>query len=67
MQSARYHRARAELCLQMAQHMSDPAAASLLRDHAMRHFAHAVELETQSSPTLSKLPYVSKGTDQVAR
>jgi hypothetical protein len=58
MESARYHRARAELCLQMARHMSDPASANLLRANATRHFALATELENQEAlarPVLKKL------------
>jgi hypothetical protein len=49
MESARYHRAHAELCLQMARHMSDPASANMLRANATRHFALATELENQAA------------------
>jgi hypothetical protein len=49
MESARYHRAQAELCLQMARHMSDPASANMLRANATRHFALATELENQEA------------------
>jgi hypothetical protein len=49
MESARYHRTQAELCLQMARHMSDPASANMLRANATRHFALATELENQGA------------------
>jgi hypothetical protein len=39
--NARYHRSQAELCLQIAELMSDPAAADLLREAAVRHFAES--------------------------
>jgi hypothetical protein len=39
MDNARHHRRQAELCLQIAELMSDPAAAKLLREAATRHFA----------------------------
>jgi hypothetical protein len=45
MEKALYHRRQAELCLQIAELMSDPAAAKLLREAAARHFAEATELE----------------------
>jgi hypothetical protein len=49
MESARHHRAQAELCLEMARHMSDPASANLLRANASRHFAIATKLENQEA------------------
>jgi len=45
MQTARYHRDHAELCLQMARSMSDPQAADVLRTAAARHFEQAIQLE----------------------
>jgi hypothetical protein len=45
MQTARYHRDQAELCLQMARSMSDPQAANVLRASAARHFEQAIALE----------------------
>jgi hypothetical protein len=45
MQTARYHREHAELCLEMAGHMSDRQAADVLCMAAARHFAQAMELE----------------------
>jgi hypothetical protein len=44
MDNARHHRRQAELCLQIAELMSDPAAAKLLREAATRHFAEVSEL-----------------------
>jgi hypothetical protein len=41
MDDARYHRCQAELCLEIAELMSDPAAAKLLREAATRHLAEA--------------------------
>jgi hypothetical protein len=43
MDNARHHRRQAELCLQIAELMSDPAAAKLLREAATRHFAEVSE------------------------
>jgi hypothetical protein len=42
--SALHHRRQAELCLQIAELMSDPSAAKLLREDAIRHFAEGTEL-----------------------
>ena len=50
MQTARYHREHAELCLEMARSMSDREAAAVLCMAAARHFAHAIELEKQAWP-----------------
>jgi hypothetical protein len=44
MDDARYHRRQAELCLQIAEFISDPAAAKLVREAATRHFAEATEV-----------------------
>jgi hypothetical protein len=41
MGDARYHRRQAELCLEIAELMSDPAAAKFLREAAARHLAEA--------------------------
>jgi hypothetical protein len=54
MQPARYHRERAELCLEIAGHMSDRQAADVLRTAAGRHFEQAIELE--KGPTVSDRP-----------
>jgi hypothetical protein len=48
MERARYHRDRAERCLEMAGHMSDRQAAEVLRAASARHFAQALELEKQA-------------------
>jgi hypothetical protein len=40
---ARHHLRQAELCLRVAELMSDPAAAKLLREAATRHFAEVSE------------------------
>jgi hypothetical protein len=45
MQTARYHREQAELCLEMARSMRDRRAADILRAAAVRHFEQAIELE----------------------
>jgi len=50
MQGARYFRAQAELCLDIARQMSDGTVAEGLRDKAAQHFARAVESEAQSGP-----------------
>lgn len=48
MPTARYHREQAELCLEMAGHMSDRQAANAVCTAAARHFAEALELEKQA-------------------
>jgi hypothetical protein len=48
MQSASYHCSQAELCLEMAQLMSDRHAADVLRTAAAQHVAQAAELEKQA-------------------
>jgi hypothetical protein len=47
-QTARYHREQAELCLEMARSMSDRQAADMLCTVAARHFAEALEVEKQA-------------------
>ena len=49
MEEASYHRRQAELCLQIAEFMSDPGAAKLLREAATRHFAEASEFSRDES------------------
>lgn len=46
MQDARYLRAQASLCLQMAGEMSDPNAAEKLRAEAAQFHERAIKLET---------------------
>jgi hypothetical protein len=59
MENARYHRAQAELCLEIARHLSDPAAAGLMRTAAARHFEQAVVLEALSTAPSG----ISRGDD----
>ena len=46
MRDARYLRAQAELCLEMARQVSDRATADNLRAEAARYHAEAAEIET---------------------
>ena len=46
MRDARYLRAQAEFCLQMAHQVSDAATADKLRAEAARYHAEATEIET---------------------
>jgi hypothetical protein len=46
MRDARYLRAQAELCLEMARQMSDQTTADNLRTEAARYHAEAAEIET---------------------
>ena len=46
MRDARYLRAQAELCLEMARQMSDQTASENLRAEAARYHAEATEIET---------------------
>jgi hypothetical protein len=48
MQDARYFRAQAELCLDIARQMSVGTLAVSLRDRAAQHFARAVDLESRT-------------------
>ena len=48
METARYFRDQAALCLKIAQQMSDPQAAEDLRVAAAQRFARAAELEKQT-------------------
>ena len=51
MQDARYLRAQAALCLEIAAQMSDPKSAEKLRADAAQYHARAAELETGEEPT----------------
>ena len=55
METPRYHRERAEDCLELARLMIDPHAARILRSAAGRHFEQASELEklTVGSPSIA--------------
>ena len=48
MQTARFFRDQAALCLEIALHISDPHAAEDLRETAVRYFARATELENKT-------------------
>ena len=48
MQTARYFRDQAALCLEIAWQMSDPQAAENLRATAAQHSARAAELEKRT-------------------
>jgi hypothetical protein len=50
---ARYFRSRAELCLTMAQQMSDPRAAQNLRTMAALYIERAIVLENRQTPSRS--------------
>lgn len=52
MNTARYHRDQAELCLDMARLMSDRNASDTLRARAVRHFEQAVEIEKLNRPNV---------------
>ena len=57
MLDAKYFRSQAELCLDIAQQMSDGTLAESLRDTAAQHFARAVEIERRTGlPRVSKKP-----------
>jgi hypothetical protein len=49
-QSAQYYRGQAELCLELAQQISDPRDADQLRLEAADYFARALDIEAQSGP-----------------
>ena len=50
MQDARYFRNQAELCLKLANQMSDLRSADHLRMEAAQHFAKAAELGPAAQP-----------------
>jgi hypothetical protein len=57
MNQARYHRGLAERCLEIARHLSDPLAASLMRAAAARHREQADQVRDESqnaSPPISQ-------------
>jgi len=56
MRDARYLRAQAELCLEMARQMSDRALAENLRGEAARYHAEANEIETGFKMWVAKAP-----------
>ena len=50
MQDARYLRAQAALCLQIADQMSDPKSAEKMRADAARYHERAAQLEAGEEP-----------------
>ena len=53
MQDARYLRAQARLCLEIASVLSDAKAAEKLRGEAASYHARAAEIEHPAEPTWS--------------
>ena len=51
MRDARYIRAQAKLCMEIARQMSDPKAAEKLRADAARYHAEATEIEGMEAST----------------
>ena len=57
MRDARYLRAQAELCLEMARQVSDRGTADNLRAEAARYHAEAEEIETGvKTPVIKAAP-----------
>ena len=56
MRDAKYLRAQAELCLEMARQMSDQTSADNLRAEAARYQAEATEIETGVKTLMAKAP-----------
>ena len=56
MKDARYFRARAQLCIEIARQMSDRSAADQFLVKAAENLARATEQETQSRPPVSQSP-----------
>jgi hypothetical protein len=57
MRDARYLRAQAELCLEMARQVGDRAAADGLRAEAARYHAEATEIESGvKTPVMKAAP-----------
>jgi hypothetical protein len=54
MRDARYLRAQAELCLEIARQMSDPKAAENLKAEAARYHAEAATIEG-TEPAISPM------------
>jgi hypothetical protein len=51
MNQARYHRGLSERCLEIARHLSDPLAASLMRADAARHREQADQVDQVEDDT----------------
>ena len=54
MRDARYLRAQAELCLEMARQISDAATSDNLRAEAARYHAEAAKIETGVQESVAK-------------
>jgi hypothetical protein len=63
METARYHRDRAALCLQIVSLLSDPVAARLMRMAAARHCGQVAELEALSPAPSATLRDDGNGRD----
>jgi len=63
LETARYHRDQAGLCLQIATLLSDPVAARLMRMAATRRFEQVAELEPLSTTPSGTLRGDDKGRD----
>jgi hypothetical protein len=63
MQTDRYHRDQAALCLQIASLLSDPVAARLMRTAAARHFEQVAKLEALSTAPSGNLRGDDNGRD----
>jgi hypothetical protein len=62
-EDAAYLRSRAELCLQMAQQMSDPKTAEGLRLTAAKYLAQAAQAENGSGPARAMRYYFKADYD----
>ena len=56
MRDAQYLRAQAELCLEIARHMSDPKAAENLKAEAARYHAEAAAMESAAPRIAGETP-----------
>jgi hypothetical protein len=56
MQSARYLRSQAELCLELAGHVSNPQDVNRLRARAADYFARALDAERGSDNVATPSP-----------
>jgi hypothetical protein len=54
MRDAKYLRAQAELCLEMARQVSDETTAGNLRAEAARHHAEAAEIGSVDQPPATR-------------
>ena len=54
MRDARYLRAQAELCLEIARRLSDRTSSDALRAEAARYHAEAAEIETRVQTSVAR-------------